>query len=155
MKYTFSNLLILFYFVYVKFKFWKLRYIEKISIFFINKLNIKILYIIYLIKLYTKDDIRNIKIYNPEIDLESNIYVSYIDNQTEFDPTIRLLWKWKYTGLELSDLDPNALLYFNYEGKKYILCLNDQTYYYYNINSGQKSENFEIQFNQIELRVNF
>lgn len=142
---------------YLYFRTKKLNFIEKYVIGLINWLNNVQLLFLYVIKLFIGEDIRFVEVNISDDNLISpKIYIINIETNYFKSDTIRLLWKWKFTGFNLDDLGKNATIHFQHNRKNYILYINEEKkYYFYNIDDEKTSDVYDIEFDQINFHLDF
>lgn len=145
------NKLFLYYF---KFRTLKLNFIEYIILNLVEKISEWQLYILYYIKLCFGEDIANLSILNENNEYES-IYVYKIIGDISM---IKLLWKCKYKGFDISSFNETNetdkfMIFFQYHKRHYILYIDLQmlVYYYYDIISEKTNCINNIEFGQIKL----
>lgn len=136
---------------YLKFRTMKLNFIEMVMLFLIETLDIRILEFLCQFKLKIGENLHIV-----ELDLP--IEVTFIQPKS----LMRTLWKWKYTGFNIDDLENytgKAEIYFKHNSKRYILYINMITkiYYFKFLDDSTEDDNkysseFDIMFNQIELQ---
>lgn len=136
---------------YLRFRTIKLNFIEYIMLNLIEKLYEYQLYILYYIKLCFGEDIFDLPILNENNEYEC-IHIYNIISETSM---IRLLWKWKYKGIDINDINTETMIFFYHNKKHYILYINItmNTYYFYDVGLKTTSCINDIEFGQIKLCV--
>jgi hypothetical protein len=136
---------------YLKFRTIKLNLIEKYILQLIDCLLSLHLLFLYNVKLCFGEDIRYV-----DVDNQCQIYVIHVDSEND---TIRTLWKWKYTGLNIADFknDDHAHMYIKHNQRNYILYINveGQEYYFYDVQAAKESLKQTIEFDQIVFDLDF
>lgn len=150
---------------YLKFRTMKLNFIEKYILQLITILHSMHLYLLYVLKTYLGEDLRNVEVpivRNQETQT-GQIYIIYIeknDANCVSGPLMKILWTWKYTGFDIEALRNNGkytIVSFKHHWKYYNLFINvdDGKYYFYDIMLERKSRIFDITFGQIEFDLDF
>lgn len=144
--------------LYLKFRNFKLNLIHNIWLIIIYNSPLLILNILFLLKIFLKDDIRFVR-----IDLNKNSVfiknISYYDQygflRTNTDNNTRLLWKWKFESFDLSDVNKFTCidLQFQNDSHYYKLFINklSNNYELFDITNNDVKDNGNIMFGQINF----
>lgn len=143
---------------YIRFRTFKLNFIESSSLFVIKYLHPAFLYFVFAIKLLLGDDIRKFNIdfkLDEESDAkpDSNLKTEIKINKITGVDTMRTLWSWKFKNLDLTILPIRAQIYFEYSGKDYIIYLDRSRnqYSFYDVEKKKETAQNQLVFGRFSL----